>query len=888
MISNGVANIRTLLRLTPSSSSVTVEYSFIRIEDITESANAAGSASAAATSASSAAASQSAAGSSASSAQTSATNAATSAGQASTSASNASTSANNAAGSANTASTQANNAANSANAAAGSASAASGSASTASTKANEAGNSASAANSSQLAASSSAAATLPSDFTNGGEFFRANDYRSRPSTGSSITADSTFSFPTISGEGTVMQVVRTSSTGSIHISPRGWVKLVAGRSYNVRARVRSTTANATCSVFSVSMDQNSEQVGTFSTSKPGMAANTWYDLEVPFAGSSHINVGGVYVRPLIRLDTNSTFQIALLAIDDITESTAAAGSASAAATSASNASTSATNAGNSASSASGSANTAATQAGNASNSASAAAGSASSAATSSSNAGSSATSASNSANTASTKAGEASSSASAASGSAATASAAASTATTQANLTAQYSTGGGNLLNNTDVAVDTSGWNFNYVSQSAAGGRNMAGDSWRISNENNLGIQQPNNTSSGYAEWNQTVSVEAGNWYDVSALVAAHRCQVVVYIQWLNSSNSAISAPNSGSLTPGNGGNTISGWTQVGFKAQAPSNAVQARLILRKLPTTSGQSDSYAWFSRPQVRQTFASAPTPCSYSVGSAGAVAATQQASINSNQTAIATANSSIANLTNSVSTLNSSVTTQQVAINNLNGKTAAYWQVNAVSGGRAQLTVYADSNGGGGVDIVGDLRVTGNALISGTVNPEALALGRFVKRLGPTSISATSNTGTLYSATLGETMANGSYLLEGTVGFTYTAGRSTTTYNGKPYYIDYVNDGGIRVQIKKNGNIIASTGWSGTLPSNYGSQTYGSGMTTNFDAPDADTYTGNVTIEVVAFKGTTDTGIINDGDFYRRTVSGNYTNFNFSNLKLKWTFI
>ncbi|WP_312251009.1 hypothetical protein, partial [Sphingobium yanoikuyae] len=58
--------------------------------------------------------------------------------------------------------------------------------------------------------------------------------------------------------------------------------------------------------------------------------------------------------------------------------------------------------------------------------------------------------------------------------------------------------------------------------------------------------------------------------------------------------------------------------------------------------------------------------------------------------------------------------------------------------------------------------------------------------------------------------------------------------------------------------------------------------------FDAPAADTYTGNVTVEVVAFRGSTDTGIVNQGDYYTRTLSGSYTNFSFSNLRLKWTFI
>ncbi|WP_421123765.1 hypothetical protein [Sphingobium yanoikuyae] len=46
--------------------------------------------------------------------------------------------------------------------------------------------------------------------------------------------------------------------------------------------------------------------------------------------------------------------------------------------------------------------------------------------------------------------------------------------------------------------------------------------------------------------------------------------------------------------------------------------------------------------------------------------------------------------------------------------------------------------------------------------------------------------------------------------------------------------------------------------------------------------------MTVEVVAFRGSTDTGIVNQGDYYTRTLSGSYTNFSFSNLRLKWTFI
>nr|WP_313414157.1 fibronectin type III domain-containing protein [Brevundimonas diminuta] len=122
------------------------------VRDITESVNAAGSASAAATSAASAAASDTAAGQAASAAQTAKTQAETARGQAQTAATQAASSRDDAAGSAASASSSATNAANSRDAAAGSATAAAGSASTANTKATEAGNSASAAQASQVAA----------------------------------------------------------------------------------------------------------------------------------------------------------------------------------------------------------------------------------------------------------------------------------------------------------------------------------------------------------------------------------------------------------------------------------------------------------------------------------------------------------------------------------------------------------------------------------------------------------------------------------------------------------------------------------------------------------------------------------------------------------------
>lgn len=846
IISVGAASIRSLLRMTAVSSAVTIQIAFLRIDDITESTVAAGSASAAANSASQASASQAGAASSASSAQNSATSAATKAGEASTSASQASTSASNAAGSANTASQQANLSAQSATNSGSSAAAAAGSASTASTKANEASNSATAAASSLISATSAVISTLPSDFSNDGQFF-TSAYGSRPEATQPLASNNgiTYSYADIAGEGRVLRVTQAAGSAMPHVGARGWIKAVAGRTYRATLRVRCISGSSpTTRVFVSLLGEAGGQVAAYNQARATMVTNTWYDVTISLPGDSVIAAGAAYMRPLARLDTASTnYEVSLLRLEDVTESNAAAGSASAAASSASTASTKAGEAGQSA------------------------------------------TSASTSANTASIKAGEASLSASAAAGSAATASSAASTATTQATLTAQYSTGGGNLLTNTDFTVDTSGWDASST-HNAIMERDIAGTDWRIAGEHVLGIQQPNTSGSGYSDWKQIISVGAGNWYDVSTLVAAHRCQVQIYLQWIDANGASLNAPNGGLVTPKSGGPTLANWTQIGFKTQAPSNAVRARLILRKQATLSGQTpDSFAWFARPQVRETFSTAPTPCSYSPGNGGAVAAAQQALITTTQTAIATANSTIANHSTRLQAAEANVSQTMGAVSNLQGRTTAYWKVETNAGnGRAQLSVVSDSNGGGAVDIVGDVRISGDAMIGGTINPEALDLSRFVKKIGPASATA-SDARLMYAADLGVTIANGEYQLQGTIGFTYTSGRQTMTQSGRPYYIDYLNDGGLLIALTKNGQTIAQRLWTGNMLSVYGAQNFTADITTIFDDLDLDTSTGNVTLAVYSRKGNSDTGMINQGDYYTRQLSGNYYNFSMSNVKCKW---
>jgi len=104
----------------------------------------------------------------------------------------------------------------------------------------------------------------------------------------------------------------------------------------------------------------------------------------------------------------------------------------------------------------------------------------------------------------------------------------------------------------------------------------------------------------------------------------------------------------------------------------------------------------------------------------------AQTALARIATEETTRANADSALASRVSTVETradgLGARVTVAEAAVSNLNGRTAAYLAVEAVAGNnRAQLSVHADANGGAGVDIVGDVAITGasggnRAVVSG----------------------------------------------------------------------------------------------------------------------------------------------------------------------------
>lgn len=74
---------------------------------------------------------------------------------------------------------------------------------------------------------------------------------------------------------------------------------------------------------------------------------------------------------------------------------------------------------------------------------------------------------------------------------------------------------------------------------------------------------------------------------------------------------------------------------------------------------------------------------------------------------------------NLDGSGSSVEARVSTLASASADHTGKLEAYWQVDAVAGGRAQLKVWADAVGGGGVDIIGDVNIDGDLMVNGSIN-------------------------------------------------------------------------------------------------------------------------------------------------------------------------
>ncbi|WP_375282863.1 hypothetical protein, partial [Sphingobium yanoikuyae] len=235
-----------------------------------------------------------------------------------------------------------------------------------------------------------------------------------------------------------------------------------------------------------------------------------------------------------------------------------------------------------------------------------------------------------------------------------------------ATLKTQVTAGGGNLLVNTDLALDTSGWIFNS-GIGGSGGRNLPDASWYPATENVLTIVQANSTASGQSDWTQNIALQGDKWYDVSVGAASHRANIQVYLQCIDASGNVLATGTTGLIAPAGGGNTLASFPVCKFKIQAPAATVRGILYLRKFGTLS-DANSYAWFLRPQVAETTATKASPVAYSVGSARATIVTQATAITTLNTQYASLSTTVSTQGASISTLQSTTTTQGGSISTL----------------------------------------------------------------------------------------------------------------------------------------------------------------------------------------------------------------------------
>lgn len=718
----------------------------IIVEDITSETASKGFAAASASSASSAAASQSAAANSASASQTSALNAATSAGtagthasNAGTSASSAATSASNAASSASTASQQATIASQAATNAANSASAAAGSASTASTQAGLAGQSAAAAASSQVAAASSAAGALdafaaafPSELDPNGRQAYAFDNHPLP-------LDFRQAGPTWGWPRAFVVYTAPNSRTYVNMIPRVGMPSIPGRRYRATAWVYTTATNAIGSIWPGGSPGPEWASGT-SLSPPGLIgtpsgyydplpSQQWvklsYEYEVPASNwpAYHRTIFSVAGQGGAVIN-GEVYQSGVL-FEDISSEAAAAASASAAATSASTAATHASNAGSSASSASNSANTANTAAGSASSSASSASGSSASAASSASNAATNAANALTYANQSASFRDQAQSSASNAAASASAASASESSAANSAALSAQFQ-GAGNLLTNTDFAVDMSGWDTaTFYGSTLTLARNNAGDSWRPIPENVIGIHQTgrHGNNDHAAALVQRVPASPGQIMQVSAWLAAHRCDVGIGVVYQDANFNWLPGAWfwTGYVRAG-GGQSLESWTRVGATTgAAPAGTRYAAVHVYKFDTDAGQSDSWAWMCRPQLSFARAGQTLLNHYTPGSGRATAATFSSGLAAEESARASADAALASqqstLQAQANSQGASITAQGSVIATLQSQAATFEQrmvagsPNLLRNGGFETANLANWSQNGGAFLIDQSRMWGN---------------------------------------------------------------------------------------------------------------------------------------------------------------------------------
>lgn len=213
----------------------------------------------------------------------------------------------------------------------------------------------------------------------------------------------------------------------------------------------------------------------------------------------------------------------------------------------------------------------------------------------------------------------------------------------------------GNLLMNTDTPNNEPyvgrGWSFsdggfpeNVADDMSTIGQNVSAfhptqitaANWSPPKSDPFGIMQ--NGASAYPSTytnfiSSTFPVLAGERYEFSVYIQTLKAGGSVHIQFVDASNNSVGSASSSVLVETTAGEVnaqkLGLWTRLGGFAVAPSNALSARIYLRKSNTDAGQSWSWALFLYPYIgranrTQTMLSAYSPGKPFVPSGGVISA------------------------------------------------------------------------------------------------------------------------------------------------------------------------------------------------------------------------------------------------------------------------
>ncbi len=167
---------------------------------------------------------------------------------------------------------------------------------------------------------------------------------------------------------------------------------------------------------------------------------------------------------------------------------------------------------------------------------------------------------------------------------------------------------GGNQLANSTL-VTTQGWATYDGIGSCAFGINLGGmnGDWTLVNENFLYIYQPNNWFNGSTSpasvYFTDIPCQGGKKYELSMYTGAHRCTAFLSVEFYNAAGTYVGHTtfdgdnaNARELA---GGRNLDNYKRIFIRATSHPTATKARLLIGKLPTVSGEADSYIFAGRP-------------------------------------------------------------------------------------------------------------------------------------------------------------------------------------------------------------------------------------------------------------------------------------------------